>query len=344
MSVHEKKLIIPVFIPHAGCPHQCAFCNQKTITSVNSKLPSKKQLQILIQGFIKYKRPKHSTVQISFYGGSFLGLNHEDIKYLLTQASRFIDSGDVDSLRFSTRPDTITPVNLDILNDFKVSTIELGVQSMDDRVLELSKRGHTASDTEKAVYLLKERGYETGLQMMTGLPGDTPVKAVKTGHKLVELSPDFVRIYPTVVLENSLLAKLYRDGKYRPMPLDECVSLVKKLYLLFTQNNIPVIRMGLQASEELDSGTAIIAGPYHPAFGHMVYSEIFLDKVIRELKLFPGLDKTISIAVHPKNVSRLQGLKNKNIEILKKMFHLESIKIIQDESVSKSDAIFRNCD
>ncbi|QTA82676.1 Radical SAM domain-containing protein [Desulfonema limicola] len=339
MCVHKKNLIIPVFIPHAGCPHKCAFCNQKTITHVNSKLPSQKQLQSRIQEFLKYKSPKHNKVQISFYGGNFLGLQHDDIQYLLTQASSFIDSGDVDSLRFSTRPDTITPENLNVLNDFKVSAIELGVQSMDNRVLELSKRGHTALDTKKAVHLLKERGYETGLQMMTGLPGDTPEKAMNTGHKLVELLPDFVRIYPAVVLENSLLAKLYRDGKYCPMPVDECVTLVKKLYLLFTQNNIPVIRMGLQSSLELDSGTAVLAGPYHPAFGHMVYSEIFLDKVIAKLKLLPGLEKTVSIAVHPANVSRLQGLKNRNIEILKKMFHIEAVKIIQNSAVSKADVI-----
>ncbi len=152
---------------------------------------------------------------------------------MLNESAKFVESGKVGSIRFSTRPDTITNERLDILKEYPVSTIELGVQSMDDRVLTMAKRGHTSSDTVKAVAVLKERGYEIGLQMMVGLPGDDEATSLATGRRIADLAPDFVRIYPAVVLKNSLLAKWYKEGKYTPLSLEPCVTLVKKLHLLF---------------------------------------------------------------------------------------------------------------
>jgi len=244
----NKPFIIPIFIPHAGCPHQCAFCNQSAITSIERKIPSPEKLHKIVNDFLKYKGKDRNLVQIAFFGGNFLGLRAADIESLLHEAGKFVTAGSVNSLRFSTRPDTINNETLDILNPFPVSTIELGVQSMDDHVLAMSKRGHTSADTKKAVRLLKERNYEIGLQMMVGLPGDDETKAQLTGRQLADMSPDFVRIYPTVVLAGSLLAKWYQNGEYTPIPLEQCIILVKNLYLLFRENNIKVIRMGLQAS------------------------------------------------------------------------------------------------
>jgi histone acetyltransferase (RNA polymerase elongator complex component) len=206
---------------------------------------------------------------------------------------------------------------------------------MNDHVLDAAKRGHTALDTEKAIALLKERNYEIGLQMMVGLPGDDESKALATAHRIADFAPDFVRIYPTVVLAGSPLAAWYKKGDYLPLALEQGVTLVKELYLLFDEKNIRVIRMGLQASEDLDDGATILAGPYHPAFGHLVFSEIFLDRATLLLKKNIPLSDTITIRVHPRSIPKMRGLKNSNIDILKKKFRIKSLKIVPDTGLAE---------
>lgn len=336
-NTHLRPFIIPIFLPQTGCPHQCVFCNQTAITGVKSSKYSALALQQTIEQFLQYKTSKRSKVQISFYGGNFLGIKKKQVLFLLCEAQKFIDDGQVHGLRFSTRPDTINPENLALLQGFNVETVELGVQSMDDRVLTLAKRGHTASDTLQAVSLLKKSGYEIGLQLMIGLPGDDEALVLKGASQIAELSPDFVRIYPTLVLKNSPLAKWYQKGEYTPWPIKKAVNLCKQLYLFFKEHNIPVIRMGLQASSELNNPGTILAGPYHPAFGHLVYSRIFLDKAETQLQHM-GSDKTeISIKINPRSVSKIRGLKNENIITLKKKYSLVSLKIILDPSLNEND-------
>jgi histone acetyltransferase (RNA polymerase elongator complex component) len=325
-----KEFIIPVFIPHAGCPNQCIFCNQNTVTGEKKGIPSQEELNRIITEFLNYKGKNRGKVQIGFYGGNFLGLGIDRIEQLLCVAAKYVTNGLVDSIRFSTRPDTINNNNLDFLKNFPVSTIELGVQSMDDSVLALARRGHSSSDTKNAVDLLKKKSFNIGLQMMIGLPGDDESRSLYTAHRISELSPDFVRIYPTVVLAGSPLAVLYKKGKYAPLSLEEGVSITKKAYLVFRENNIKVIRMGLQATEDLREGASILAGPYHPAFGHLVHSAIFLDNMIGALKLKSVLPEEISIRVHPKSVSELRGLKNHNIAKIKSMFDLKSARVLPD--------------
>jgi len=328
-----KDFIIPVFIPHAGCPNQCVFCNQNTITGKQTIIPSREELNHIITECLKHKGKKRGRVQIGFYGGNFLGLDVDRIEILLCAAAKYVTNGLVDSIRFSTRPDTIDNNKLDFLKNFPVSTIELGVQSMDDTVLAAAKRGHTSSDTINAVSLIKKRKFETGLQMMIGLPGDDEKRSLHTAHLIAELLPDFVRIYPTVVLAGSPLAVLYKKGKYVPLSLEEGVSITKKAYLVFRENNIRVIRMGLQATEDLREGISILAGPYHPAFGHLVYSEIFLDNIIGVLQSESILPGEIIIRVHPKSVSELRGLKNGNISKIKKLFDIKSVRVVPDPSL-----------
>jgi len=328
-----KDFIIPVFIPHAGCPNQCVFCNQNTITGEKKSIPSHEELNNIIGAFLNYKGEKRTRVQIAFYGGNFLGLETGIIKMLLSEATSYVKKGLVDSIRFSTRPDTIDDNKLDIVESFPVSAIELGVQSMDDAVLAEAKRGHTSSDTIKAVSLIKKRKFATGLQMMIGLPGDDEKRSLHTAYRIAELLPDFVRIYPTVVLAGSPLAMLYKKGKYVPLSLEEGVSITKKAYLVFRGNNIRVIRMGLQATEDLREGISILAGPYHPAFGHLVYSEIFLDNMISVLQSKSFLPEEITIRVHPKSVSELRGLKNGNISKIKKLFNIKSVRVVPDPSL-----------
>ena len=330
----EKPFIIPIFIPHAGCPHRCVFCNQSDISPSTEGACAPGTMRSQIETFLKYKGPGRGEVQISFYGGTFLGLNLPEIRRLLTEAARFVHMGAVDGIRFSTRPETITPDRLDLLSEFPVTTVEIGAQSMDDNVLALSRRGHTAADTRTAVRRLKARKVEIGLQMMVGLPGDTPEVALETAGEIAALAPDFVRIYPTVVLKNSLLEVWYRRGRFVPLSLDAAVSGVAELYTFFARRGIPVIRMGLQASSALDGAGTVVAGPYHPAFGHLVFSNLFLSCAARLLQSGGPPSDAAVIQVHPRNISRMRGIKNGNVEILKEMFHVNRLKIVPDPDVS----------
>jgi len=339
LNPSEKPFIIPIFLPQAGCSHQCIFCNQTAITGAKTHF-SCEDFRVQVRDFLKYKGGHRKTVQISFYGGTFLGLPESEIRQWLGEAARFVTTGEADSIRFSTRPDSITKERLDIIKDFPVSTIEVGVQTMNDSVLAAARRGHTASDTENAVCLLHERNYEIGLQMMVGLPDDTPDKALITARKIAEMSPDFVRIYPTLVIENSPLAAWYRNGKYAPLSLQDAVGLVKDIYLVFRQHHIPVIRMGLQASQDLDNAGIVLAGPYHPSFGHLVYSKVFLDAALNEITHAGISDFTgsaISLRVHPRSLSKMRGMNNQNIKTITDRFHPASIRVISDVWLSEAD-------
>jgi len=335
----KKPFIIPIFLPQAGCPHQCVFCNQTKITGETTSTLSPEKLRSSINEYLRYKKESRSDTQIAFYGGNFLGLPSDQIRILLKEASDFIKSGHVDNIRFSTRPDTVTEESIKLIKDYPVKTIELGVQSMHDDVLKKAGRGHTAQDALSAVDLLKKNDFSIGLQMMVGLPGDDNTGALETARIVASQKPDFVRIYPLLVIKDSPLEKMYEQGNYGPLPLKQCVSLVKSIYLIFKDNNIPVIRMGLQVSDELEEGSTVIAGPYHPAFGHLVYSEIFLDKAISAITSQDMTGKDITIHVHPRNISKMQGISNANIIELKKKFNLYSVNLIQDEKLEENSII-----
>ncbi|RJP86742.1 MAG: radical SAM protein [Desulfobacteraceae bacterium] len=338
MSVTAKPLIIPIFIPHAGCPHQCVFCNQQAITGSTAVLPTPAHIRSVVHDFLSYKRDIRTGVELSFYGGNFLGLPAKTIQDLLDQASEFAGTGHIDGIRFSTRPDTVDGDRLNLLRPYPVSTLELGVQSLNDAVLRQAGRGHTAADAVNAATLLKENNYRVGLQMMTGLPGDKDALCLSTARQIIALKPDFVRIYPTLVIHGSRLADLYQQGLYTPQNLMDCVVQLKTLVLLFQENRIPVIRMGLQASDGLDDPSIVLAGPYHPALGHMVYSEILLDAAAKKLKDRQTPHQTVRITVHPRSLSRMQGLNKTNIEILKRRFHIQTLHLATDSSLD-SDSV-----
>ncbi len=325
--------IIPVFLPGAGCPHKCVFCDQAAITGVKGNVNPLEELRASTGRFFSFKRKKKRLSQISFYGGNFLGQRAGTIRSLLNESAKLVKAGKIDSVRFSTRPDTINDNILDMLERHPIRTIELGVQSMDNHVLSMSRRGHSSSETEKAARLLKKRGYETVAQLMIGLPGDTRKKAILSAQKVVDLSFDFVRIYPTIVFKNSPLASWHINGKYAPRSLDQSVSLAGDMWLLFNRNGIPVIRMGLQAGEGLDD--TILAGPYHPAFGHLALSKIFLEKAASAIESTGNISETPILRVNPKSASKLAGMNRGNISELKKRFELKSVKIITDSSLGK---------
>jgi len=332
----DKPLIIPIFIPHKGCRNQCAFCNQNSITGINKEPLSQDQLDDVISTYLTYRGTRKS-VQISFYGGTFLGLKNEEIQFFLNCAESYIQKGDVDSIRFSTRPDSITPEKLDLIRSFSVKTIEIGAQSLNDQVLKTSLRGNTSQDIKHAVNQLKERGYETGVQLMTGLPGDTDESCLETCRQVIHLKPDFVRIYPTLVIQGSPLADWYRSGAYTPHSLKQSVTLVKNMLLLFKQSGISVIRMGLQAEKDLDSEAVVLDGPYHPAFGHLVFSEVAYDDVHEYIKEHLADEnthtKTLELTVNSRSHSRFRGQNNENITKLKSDFGFQSIRLKTDNEL-----------
>jgi len=333
-SAKQKPFVVPIFIPHAGCPHRCIFCDQTRTTKRTERLPTVDQLDATINRFLSYKKDTRRHTEISFYGGNFLGLPENDILYLLEHASQFIADGQAHGIRFSTRPDTIDAHRIHLLSKFPVTTIELGVQSMNDTVLETSRRGHSIHDVKQAVTLIKQKTYRLGLQMMVGLPGDTPELAVATGKAIAELDPGFVRIYPTVVLEGSPLARWYRQGRYIPLGLNDAVEQVKLLYALFQRRNIPVVRMGLQATEGLNASAGLLAGPFHPAFGELVYAALWRDAMRKGLDALTLRDSHLEIRLNPKLISQVKGQHGGNLNSLAQEFTLTNIQLSPDSALS----------
>ena len=325
-----KPFIIPIFLPQAGCPHRCVFCNQYAITNICSNKISSVPLADNIDQFLSYNYRKNPNVQISFYGGNFLGLPESQIIQLLEVAQSYIDCKKVTGIRFSTRPDTITQKQLQLLTKYAIQTVELGVQSMDDNVLNKSQRGHTSESTCLATQILKRFSYQVGHQLMAGLPGDNSNTFMQTIERVIALKPDFVRIYPTLVLKGSLLAKWYREGHYVPLKLNQAVAMIKDSLKRFQKNNIPVIRMGIQPQDNLEYH--ILSGPYHPSFGHMVYSEILLDSVTAQID--QSIANHIAILVNPEKMSEMKGINQINVKHLTHRFPNKKIQIVSDPGIS----------
>jgi histone acetyltransferase (RNA polymerase elongator complex component) len=336
-----RPFIVPVFIPNAGCRHRCVFCNQAAVTGCAESLPGGDAFRNHVAAFLKFRGRRRGRTQIAFFGGNFLGLPEADIRHLLAEAAAFVRSGDVQGIRFSTRPDTVSRRSLDILSCFPVQTVELGAQSMDAEVLRRSRRGHSPEATVSAVGLLVDRGYEVGLQIMAGLPGDDGRRLMETGRRIAALAPAFIRIYPTVVLGGSLLEEWYREGSYQPLALDAAVDLVRRLYGLFRAHSIPVIRMGLQPTNDLAAKGAVLAGPWHPAFGHLVLCAAFLTAARCELQESGRTGGEMVLHVHPKNISRMRGMRNANCELLKQDFGFRRVDVAADPALAEDEIEIR---
>ncbi len=335
----SKPFIAPVFIPHAGCSHRCIFCDQTRTTGQRRALPSKGEVEAAIRRFLSYRKDPGQWTEISFYGGNFLGLPNAQIIEYLEIANGYITQNLADGIRFSTRPDTINPNSLARINAYPISTIELGVQSMNDSVLAKSRRGHSAEATRAAMALLKQAHWRIGLQMMVGLPGDTTNQALESGRQIASLRPDFVRIYPCLVLEGSPLAHWYAQGKYAPLSIPAAVEQVKALYALFTQAHIPVIRMGLQPTDQLNAQSGIVAGPFHPAFGELVHSALWLSALQKRVAQLDLKAKSLEIRMHRSLASRINGHKRANIHTLQSQFHLKHIKTLTDNTLPQNCAM-----
>lgn len=328
----KHHINIPVFIPHKGCPHTCVFCDQRKISGAIASLPPRDVGRIIEESLSTIRN--FNNVEVAFFGGSFTGIPEEEMIAYLEAAKPYLDACRVQGIRLSTRPDYINPHILDILQEYAVTAIELGVQSLDAEVLEKSKRGHTVEDTIKACALIKERGISLGIQTMLGLPGDTFPKALKTAKSVVDLEPEMVRIYPAIILKNTELEELYQSGGYRPLSLEEAVSWCAEIVPLYKRAGIKILRLGLHSSETLEG--SIIAGPYHPAFGELVESRIIYNRIKEELKTMnPKEGCEIIIKTRPEMLSRVIGHKRSNIDALKREFNLKSARVIPDMDCEK---------
>lgn len=317
----NKHYIIPIFIPHYGCRHQCIFCNQKKITGVGQSVLRANDVQDLImEGLSRITKPRR--IEVAFYGGSFTALSHEYQEELLRPVKSLLSQGRIHAVRVSTRPDAITQDGLRLLAAYGVSIVELGAQSLDDEVLACAARGHTYQDIVEAAALLQQSDMTWGLQLMVGLPGEDRASFSKTAGRLACLVPDLLRIYPTLVLADTPLAALYAQGQYRPLPLPEAVQRAAWLKLICQRVGTRVIRTGLQATTELNNSTTVLAGPYHPAFGEMTDSYWFQHMVERYLATTDGETSEVTILYHPLDHSKLRGLKNSNLQRWQSLYPL----------------------
>ena len=318
-----RRSILPVFVPHMGCPHACVFCDQRRISG-QRKAVTPEDVRTLVKQAAALPR-SGAARQLAFYGGSFTAIP-ETVQAALLEAGReAMEAGQVDSLRLSTRPDAVDERILERLWSFGVRTIELGAQSMDEEVLRRAGRGHSAEDLRRAARMIREAGFELILQMMTGLPGDTLEKSLYTARELIALEPDGVRIYPTVIVRGTELFDLWRRGEYREHTVEEAVDWCARLLPLFEEAGIPVIRLGLNPTEELSGGEAA-AGAYHPALGELVKSRSLLNRA-REL-LRPLPPGRVKLGVRSSLLSQALGQRRRNLEALRREFPQLRLEII----------------
>ena len=305
----KKEYIIPIFIPFLGCPHDCAFCNQVKITNYKDKLDEEKIISEINKNLSYY--PDRKATEIAFFGGSFTGLDQDTMIGYLEIALAYKEKGIIDRIRLSTRPDYINNSILDILKEKSVDVIELGIQSLDQKVLDYNERGHKIEDSYKASELIKEYGFSLGHQIMPGLFMDEYEKSIKTAIDSANIGPDMVRIYPTLVIKDTKLEALYNLGVYKPLDLEKAVELSAELYMIYRAKDIDVIRIGLQTTENINEGVDVVAGPFHPAIRQLTESLVYR-KYLEELIERENIDKDFTIHTDNRSISIIAGNKKSN--------------------------------
>ncbi len=326
--------IIPIFVPHEGCPHECVFCNQNSITGTSEKVDAK-HVENTVNEYLKTIDNDEAIVEVSFFGGTFTAIKTEKQIELLTVAKKFKDDNRIKFIRLSTRPDYIDDNILTNLKKYTVDIIELGVQSMDQEVLLKSGRGHTASDVQRASKLIKQYGFTLGHQIMIGLPGDNRNKDIDTAKRVIELSPDICRIYPALVIKDTPMEKMYNRGTFMPYSLIEAINISKSIYIMMMANKINVIRIGLQPTEEISKGNDLVAGPFHPAFRELVEGNIFNDILYYIIKNNIENDKNVKVRINPKDISKLYANGKSFFYDLKKQINAISIEVFQDVTIER---------
>lgn len=329
-----KPLIVPFFISHQGCPHQCVFCDQERISGQGGGLPDSAEMLAAIDRYAATGGGR--PLEVAFYGGTFTSLPRSDQERLLASLQPLIDTGRVGGVRLSTRPDAVDGETARFLRARGVTTVELGVQSMDDEVLAAAGRGHDAAQVEEAFATLRGDGIAVGAQLMPGLPGGTAESARTSLERVLALSPAFVRIYPTVVVAGTRLAELWRSGAYTPLGLDDAVSLCAAMLRCCLAAGVPVVRIGLQPSEELERPGTILAGPWHPAFRQLVEGELFYGLLERLAAGIPA-GSDLEVACSPRRLSDVAGQRRHNLVRLRERSGLAVTRLIGSDRLAPYD-------
>lgn len=329
----KRHVNVPIFIPHLGCPNDCVFCNQRKISGKNEFVFEKAKDEL--EAAFETIDTKNCDVEIAFFGGSFTGIDRNLMRELLSLAKEYVDRGVASSIRLSTRPDYISEEILDILSEYPVKTIELGIQSVDDSVLTSCKRGHGFIDTVNAVKLIRDRGFDLVGQMMIGLPNSSIESEIQTAEFICGCGAVAARIYPTVVFCGTELENMAIDGSYQPLTIEDAVERSAHVFEKFIEHNIPVIRIGLHASESLRSDKDVYAGANHPALGERVMSRVYFNRIAREIRKnkssFSG--KSIVVYVAKGETSKVIGQKGENREKLMHELGIKSVKIVEKNDI-----------
>lgn len=337
MKKVKRQYIIPIFIPHLGCPNDCSFCNQKSISG-KSKMPTEDEVKNKIESDLKNFKEENSYIEIAFFGGSFTGIDVELQEKYLSIAKEYIENKQVNSIRLSTRPDYINKDILKMLKKYKVKTIELGVQSTNDYILQKCGRGHTFDDVRKASKLIRRYGFRLGHQVMVGLPESTKLDELRCAKDIIKLRPQIVRIYPVLVIKGTRLEQEYKTGEYQPLTVGQAVERCKEMVYLFNKHNVEVIRIGLQNTEEItdpkNKNSEVVAGPYHPAFGQLVDDSIWYDSIVDKIKKINVKVKEVRIKVNFVDINNVIGHKKENIKKIKEIYDVD-VNVVADNNIKQ---------
>jgi histone acetyltransferase (RNA polymerase elongator complex component) len=329
-----KHYTIPIFVPEIACPFQCVFCNQEKISGQCS-IPNSNEIVNTIEIHLASFKNISRHVEVGFFGGSFTGIPLDEQKRYLDIVQPYVKSGSIHGVRLSTRPDYINEEILNLLKEHNVTTIELGAQSFDSEVLKKSRRGHTVEDIINASALIRKHGFKLGLQMMVGLPGDTLEKSVFTAQQIIKHGSGNTRIYPAVVIRDTVMHSWYKQGKYKPLKLPDAVNQVSVILPLFEEAGVNVIRVGLHPSEGLMSGKELVDGPFHSSFKELVLTEIW--KNILVLATDKCKNKNFVISVQKEELNYVIGYKSSNRNMLNKKF--AKVQIIADSTLKNRNFI-----
>jgi histone acetyltransferase (RNA polymerase elongator complex component) len=331
-------MIVPIFIPHQGCPYRCVFCNQNEISGTE-KEEDQARLNSAFNTYLKSQPLKKlpSIREAAFYGGTFTALPVQRQKFLLSSVQVWVEQGYIQSLRLSTHPGAVNDPALALLDQYSVETIELGVQSTDPEVLRRSGRGDTPESLERSVHLIRSRGYQLGLQLMLGLPGDSEEIFQQSVCDTLRFKPDFVRIYPALVVRGTALHEMYNKGNYTPWSLDRTINALKIALKRFDEAGIPVIRLGLHPEPSLLAN--LVDGPYHPALRYLVESRICFDTLSDLLSREAILPERVTFKVPMRKISNYTGHRKENILMLKKKFAIKELVFTQTSDLVAPELI-----
>lgn len=322
-----------------GCPNDCVFCNQVKISGYNGPFDYNEIIRTFEECYSTIEN--NNEVEIAFFGGSFTALDFDIQENLLKLADDFRKKiNNRSCIKISTRPDKIDERILNLLKKYDVKTIELGVQSMDDEVLIKSLRGHLSDIVYRSSELIKSYNFELGIQIMIGLPFDTEKKLKETIDKVIAIKPDIARLYPVLVIKDTELEKMYLRNEYISLDVKQAVELTKKAYIALEENNIKVIRIGLQNTKNIEKDSDVVAGPFHPAFGELVKSSVIRDRIEDYIK--KNSPSEIYIKILPSKVSQVSGNKKVNKEYFKEKYNIK-LNIIKDKNLQE-DIIVINDD